>query len=219
MTSNTTLQNFKLKNIPTEDLEDVLAEVESSFGVQFESGELLHIGNLGELCKVIAAKIDGIDSEDCSSQQAFYKLRNAISTSLQIDIKEMAPNTALEALLPKKNRRGLTKKLEDTLGFELRILRPPNWVYLVLVGSIIASFAVLFVQPMFGLIGLAFSSIGLYIANKTGRELKVQTLRQVAEKMTREHYREIRRNPHTINRKEIECILLDWFSSELVFAF
>lgn len=59
MISNTALQHFKLKNIPTEDLEDVLTEVETSFGVQFESGEFMHIGTLGELCKYMAEKLMG----------------------------------------------------------------------------------------------------------------------------------------------------------------
>jgi hypothetical protein len=42
----------------------------------------------------------------------------------------------------------------------------------------------------------------------------VQTVGQVAEKMQRENYVKSRRNPGTVNKKEIEKILTDWFSEE-----
>jgi len=43
----------------------------------------------------------------------------------------------------------------------------------------------------------------------------VETIGQLAEKMTRENYLESRRNQKTFNKREMETILIDWFSDRL----
>lgn len=60
-----------------------------------------------------------------------------------------------------------------------------------------------------------FSIAGLWLANKIGNELDLQTVGQVAEKMTRENYIKSRRNSKTFNKNEIEKVLTDWFSNDL----
>lgn len=51
--------------------------------------------------------------------------------------------------------------------------------------------------------------------SKGGNELDLQTVGQVAEKMTRENYLKSRRNPKTFNKNEIEKLLTEWFSNDL----
>jgi hypothetical protein len=80
---------------------------------------------------------------------------------------------------------------------------------------LLASIVGLLFKRQIGLSGLAFSIIGLRLANKIGNELDLQTLGQVAEKMTRENYLHSRRNPKTFNKSEIEKVLTDWFSNDL----
>ncbi|MFN7911931.1 MAG: acyl carrier protein [Bacteroidota bacterium] len=215
VTSNAMTTDYELKNIDSEDIEDLLVKVENSFDIKFGDTELIEIMTFGQLCDHIANKIQLDNSDDCTSQQAFYKLRNAISSTLQFDNKTITTDFPLVKLLPRQSRRVRTKKLEKHLGFKLNILRPPHWVTGTFVILLLASIVEIFFNWQIGLFGLLFSIAGLWVANKIGNELDLQTVGQVAEKMTRENYLKSRRNPKTFNKKEIEKVLTDWFSHEL----
>ncbi len=212
VTSNA-MTDFELKDIDSEDLGDLLVKVEASFNIKFVGDELAHITTFGQLCDHISNKIQLDNSGDCTSQQAFYKLRDTISSTLQIDNKTISTEFPLADLLPRYSRRSRIKKLEKHLGFKLNILRPPRWVTRTLLIILLASIVGIFFNWQFGLAGLALSIAGLWYANKFGNELDVKTVGQVAEKMTRENYLKSSRNPNTFNKKEIEKVLIDWFSN------
>jgi acyl carrier protein len=209
------MTDYELKNIDPDDISDLLVKVEKSFDIKFGDTELMHISTFGELCDHIANKIQLDNSDDCTSQQAFYKLRDTISSTLQIDNKTISTNFSLADLLPRQSRRSRTKKLEEDLGFKLNILRPPHWVTTTLIIILLASFVGLFFNWQIGLLGLVLSFTGLWLASKIGNELDLQTVGQIAEKMTRENYLKSRRNSKTFNKNEIEKILTNWFSSDL----
>jgi len=206
------VKDYELKNIDPEDIEDLLMKVETSFDIEFVGEELIHITTFGQLCDHIANKIQLDNSGDCTSQQAFYKLREAISSTFQIDKKSILISHSLADILPRQNRRAGTMELETHLGFKLNILRPPLWVVWTLVILLLASFVGIFFNWQIGFLGLVFSFSGLWISSKIGNKLDVQTVGQLAEKMTRENYLKSRRNPKTFNRNEIEKVLTDWFS-------
>jgi hypothetical protein len=205
----------RLKDTDSEDLEDLLLEVEKSFGITFVSNELAHIKTFGEFCDYIENKIELENSESCTSQQAFYKLREAISASLLFDEKLISPSFPLNKIFPRENRRSKVKKLENHLGFELKILRPPNWLTGTLCIMLLTSFIVVFFSGRIGTAGIVFCICSLWLSNKVGKELDLETVGEVAEKMTRENYLKSRRNPNTFNRKEIEKVLTVWFRENL----
>jgi hypothetical protein len=207
--------NYELKDIDTEDIEDLLFKVEKSFDIKFGNAELVHITTFGELCDYIANKIQLDHSKDCTTQQAFYKLRDAISLKFEIDKKTISTDFLLIDLFPRQNRRRMITALEKYLGFELNVLRPPNWLTTTLLILFLVSLVGLFFNWKIGVLGLIFSIFGLWLAFKTGNELEVQTVGQVAERMTRENYLKSRRNPKTFNKKEIEKVLTDWFCDGL----
>jgi hypothetical protein len=209
------LTDYELKDIDPEDIEDLLVKVETSFDIEFVGDELVHMTTFGQLCNHIANKIQLDHLDDCTSQQAFYKLRDVISSTFQIDYKTISIDFPLAELLPSQSRRSRTKKLERQLGFELNILRPPHWVTQTLAILLLVSLVGLFFNWQIGLLGLTFSIAGLRFAKKMGNELDLQTLGQVAEKMTRENYLKARRDPKTFNKKEIEKVLTEWFINEL----
>lgn len=209
------MTDFELQNIDPEDLDDLLVKVEKSFDIKFGDTELMSIKTFGEFCDLIVNKIQLDNSDDCTSQQAFYKLRDAISSVLQVESKTISPDFSLAVLLPRKTRRSKTKRIENQLGFKLNLLRPPHWVSGILGILLLAAIAGLFFHWQTGVIGVAFSIAGFWLANKTGNELDMQTVGQVAEKMTRENYLKSRGNPGTINKKEIEKVLTEWFSDYL----
>jgi len=209
------MTDYELKNIDPEDIEDLLVKVETSFDIKFVGNELVHIYTFGQLCDHIVNKIQFANSNDCTSQQAFYKLREAISATLQIDNKIISTDFSLSDILPRQSRRLRTKRLERHLGFRLNILRPRHWITGTLFILFLASFFWLFVSWQVGLLGLTFSVGGLWLAYKIGNELDLQTVGQVAEKMTRENYLKSRRNSKTFNKNEIEKVLTDLFSKDL----
>lgn len=208
------MTDYELKDIDSEDISDLLVKVEKSFNIKFGDKELMHISTFGELCDQIINKIQLYNSDDCTSQQTFYKLRDAISSTLQIDKKTISTNFPLADLLPRKSRNLATKKLEETLSFELNILRPPHWITITLTILLFASLVGIFFHWQIGLFGLLLSIAGFWLAGKIGNELDLQTVGQVVEKMKRENYLKTRRNPNTFNKNEIEQILIDWFVNE-----
>jgi hypothetical protein len=197
--------------IDSEDLEQMLLKIENSFDIRFETNELAHVRTYGEFCGAIKDKISLDHSEDCTTQQAFYKLREAITKSTETEKKEITPTTELAEIFPRKTRKNRIKTLEMNLGFKLSILRPPHFVTGFLAILLLASFIVLFIDWPYGLIGLGLSIGGFRISNKLGNELDVKTVRDLSEKMTREYYVKSRRNSKTMNKNEFDEILEDWF--------
>lgn len=55
--------------------------------------------------------------------------------------------------------------------------------------------------------------LDVWLANKIGNELDLQTVGQVAEKMTSAHYLKSRRDMRTFNKNEIEKVLVGLFSN------
>lgn len=209
------MTDHELKNIDAEDIEDLLAKVEVSFNIKFINDELIHIRTFGQLYNHISNKIQLENLDDCTSQQAFYKLRRAISTTLQIEHNKITPDTSINDLFPRNTRRSKMKILEQHLAFDLDILRPPLWITNGLLLTLFLSFVALFFNWKLGFSGLALSILGLWLANKVANELELQTVAEIAKKMTSENYFQSRRNPKTFNKREIENVLTEWFTNNL----
>ena len=206
------MKDFELKEYDTEDLEDTLKRIENSFGINFEENELAFVTNFGQLSDSIINKIKAENKGDCTSQQAFYKLREVIK--VELGIENIIPKTELSKVLAKGQRIKNLKKIEENLGFKLNIIGPPDYIvgsfFILLVGSLIG----LFFDWFLPLIGIAISIIGFEISNNIGTELKYKTVKQVVEKMRRENYSKSRRHPNTGNRKEIEKTIIDIFATD-----
>jgi hypothetical protein len=200
MSNSTTIE---LKNIDAEDIGDVLKKVEKSFDFQFDDTELMDIKTFGELCDIIVSKIPGDNIRDCTTQQAFYKLRDAIATTLYIDKDSLSIDTRLQELFPKRQRRKQIKVVERILGFKTKVLRPKQWVTTTLFFLSLVSIVGLFISWQTGLACLVVSIVGLSISNKLGNEFDLATIGQLVEKIAREHYKQARRNPATVNRIEV----------------
>lgn len=72
-------------HIDADQATDGLFVIEALFGIKFGKNELEHIETLGEFCDHVTNKIELAHADDCTTQQAFYKLRDAISTVLHTD--------------------------------------------------------------------------------------------------------------------------------------
>lgn len=194
---------YELRNVDSDDIDDVLIKIEASFCFKFGHTELKDVKTFGELCDIITNKVQGDGVNDCTTQQAFYKLRNAISATLFIEKNSILPDTALSELFPRYNRRRLIRTIESDLGFKIDVLRPKHWISGTLVMILFASCIGLFIFWKVGLTGFSLSIIGFGLADRLGIELNFQNVGQLAEKISRENYLKSRRNSATVNRNEI----------------
>lgn len=209
------MRKIELKNIDPLDIDDLLSKIELSFGIEFFENELNHIKTFGEFCEYVENKIKFKNTNDCTTQQAFYKLRNTLSEILKKDKKEIYPSLLIERAIPKKNRKKIVKQLEEKINFDLNLLVVPEWLLSILFVILFASIITLFFSFKFGVLGIIFSLLFYWISSKFVLIYKFKTFGQIAEKMTCENYLKSRRNPQTYNRNEIRKVLTELFSNEL----
>jgi hypothetical protein len=155
------------------------------------------------------------EAQDCTSQQAFYRLREAVAKNLQLEKAEISPDTSLKSLLPRQHRKERIREIESSLGFPLKILRPRHFVTWALVVICVSSLVCMFFNWKIGVSGFLFSTLGFRVAIYFGKEFVLSTLGDVAEKMSRENYMKSRRNSTTINRKEVERKVKELFAKDL----
>ncbi|KLT64497.1 hypothetical protein AB669_18075 [Pedobacter sp. BMA] len=197
-----------------EDIEDLLVKVEKSFNIKFKGRELADVKNFGEMCDHIANKIKLDNLNDCTSQQAFYKLRDAISAELNIERSTITSQQKLSIIFPRNNRRSYLKRVEVKLGFQLNVLTPPSWQTLTLLSIFILSLIGFFFSWKLAISGITFSLLGFWLSDKAANEIGLETMEQLVKKVTTENYLKSRRNPKSFNKIEIEKILINWFSTE-----
>ena len=210
------MSKYQLSSCDPEDISDVLLKVEKSFDFRFGDTELKNVKTFGELCDIVVNKIEGDNLNDCTTQQAFYKVRDALAETLSIDKSKIVPATALQELLPKHKRRQLMSQVDKLLRCKVDILQPKGWITMTLIVAILTSLAGLFIFWKIALAILVISILGIRLADKSGIELNLETVGQLAEKISREHYRQVRRNKNTVNRSEIVSKVKDLFIHDLM---
>ncbi|MEO7213236.1 hypothetical protein [Mucilaginibacter sp.] len=194
---------LNLNNFDAEDIGDVLLKIEKSFDIAFADNDLKEAKTFGALCDVVVAKVKHAQADSCTTQQAFYKLRSAINAKNPTEKYLVKPQTKLCELFPRDNRIEVVADIEAEMGFHMNLLQPKPWVVwmfgLLLVGSV----ALFWINSTVATLGLIVSIAGLRLAGRFGKELKVKTIGDLAEKIAREHYLKCRRDASTVNRAEI----------------
>ena len=207
---------YHFNNINPEEISDVLLKIERSFNIKFTTADLKDVKTFGALCDLVVEKVKHLKADSgCTTQQAFYKLRNAINAKSPIDRAELKPQTKLCELFPRDNRIEVVADMETEMGFHMNLLRPKPWIVWTFVLMLLASITVSFIFDTAGYIGMVISITGLILAGKFGKELKVKTLGDLAEKIAREHHVACRRNASTINRAEVAEKVKEMFANDL----
>jgi hypothetical protein len=206
---------IELRNIDSEDIDDVLRKLEKSFKFKFGESDLAEVKSFGDLCDIITLKIKGVDTDDCTTQQAFYRLRTAIKSVLAIEKGNLTPALRLEALFPRKNRRQKIADLEYQLGFKLTLLTAKSWVMLSLVLLLLISLITFFIYWQAAIAGLCLSIAGFILIEKFAKEFILTNLGEVAQKISRENYCDVRTKHGTVNRVEIVKKTKEIFEKDL----
>ncbi len=206
---------YNLEYADGEDIEDALLEIEQSFGLKFETEDLVSVKTYSEMCDVIRSKIKCGHAEDCTSQQAFYKLRKAISLTIGVEEHRLLPGTLIGKIFPKKNRIKYTKILERNLGMKLSILSIPNWAVVFLAMLTLGILVTFFFNWRLAAFGVVWVVLGFWLGNLFGKEVGEMTISDLVEKMTTTHYLKSRRSPGTVNENEIQKIITRIFCAHL----
>jgi acyl carrier protein len=207
---------YKLEEWEPEEISDVLVTLEKSFGIKFKNTPFLNVQTFGDVCDVFTEYISTYDQvNDCTKQQAFYKIREAISATQPINKKDICLDTRISDIFLDTHRRKNVKAFKHYLNSKFNILTPPDWIVLISFIGIILSLITFFFSWRIALSGLAFFIFVLWIADYFGKCLTVSTVRELVSKMTQEEYAKLRRNPNTVNPKEIDNIIIDTFCEEL----
>ncbi len=208
------MKNNKLGRYEIEDLEFALSDFEKQYGIHFNQDELNSIECVEQLAEAISNKFDYKNSDDCTSQQAFYKLRNVLN-NLNIGNQNIHPNTELAELIPRINRIQKVKEIEKQIGFKLDVLRAKNIVFYLAVFLSLSTIILAFYHFFYALIlGISLYCVFEFLF-KNGKEFKTFTVGELANKMVLENYFKVRRTSNTINKIEFKNVVLEWFSDRM----
>jgi len=205
----------KLHEYESEDIFDIIEKLERSFHIKFKNDAFYYVKTFGDFCDVVEDHIKLEHRDDCTTQQAFYKLRDAIAATQQIDPAAIMPATKLADIFPAHNRRQKTKEFMVRVGIDMNLLTYPDWLATTFTIGMLLSLVAFFVDWRIAIADLAFFIVAFIIAGKLGKDLSIPTVRQLTEKLSKEYYIDARRVKGTVNRKEILNIITETFCDDL----
>ena len=205
---------YKLTNVGPDDISIILTRVQKSFNIQLDNEGLKDIDSFGSLCDLITSKITPDNSENCSAQHAFYKVRNIISTVAGVDKSSVSPRTKLLSILSEDECQAVIAVIEDDLDIKLNLLQPKHWIIASLVFTFVSSVVVCCYNWPIGTIGIFCSVISLLFVGNFGKEIHLKNVGDLAGKVSRESSLKTRRNNYAINKNEVEQKLREMFTSK-----
>jgi hypothetical protein len=205
----------KLNNYEDEDIFDVVVKLEKSFGLKFEKDAFYNVKTFGDMCDVFENHMIYDDRDDCTRQQAFYKIRDAIAATQYISRDEIKLDSKLEYLFPRHDRRRKAKAFRNYLATDINILTYPSWLSLTFIIGLLLSIVAFFYDWKIAVAGIVFFISAMKIADKLGKDLDLKTVRDLTDKLSKENYIDIRRQKGTINRREVRQTIVETFSKDL----
>ena len=204
-----------LNNIDPEDFGDALAQLEKSFGVKFCYSAFAYAKTFGDICDIIQSQIDFTHIDDCTSQQAFYKIRNSICATQNIDKQNITAKSKFDDIFPRFNRRQQIKKFQSKLGIRLNIIVVKRWIGWTTVIGFVISLIAFFFNWEIALLGLTFFSLFGWITGKFANEFDISTVEELTKEIVKDHYSKVRRNGASVNKNEItqtiqQLFIDDW---------
>jgi hypothetical protein len=205
---------YNLKNAGPLEVSDVLAKIERSFNITLDHEGVQNATNMRSLCDLIVSKINHEHVETCTTQHAFYMLRNAMASALGADKCTIKPHSKLCQLLPRENRLEVIAEVETELGIELNLLQPKQWLIIAFSVALLGSITACFYFWPAAIAGVLASLLGLKMAGKFGKEIHLKTVGDLANKISREIYLKSRRNS-VVSKNEVEQKIKELFEKDL----
>jgi hypothetical protein len=202
-------------HIDGEDFEDLIIQIETSFGFKFEIEELKNNITIDEFSELVISKMDMADGKECTTQIAFYKIRKALIDKLEIKKDSIHPTTELDKIFPKENRIKNWENLFKEFNYNGIDLQPPPVPYGISILTGLVSFFFMFGDYKLYAIPLFLSSVILAkLLSKYGKRFPAKSIRELTEKIVRHNYKNVRTEKGTINIIETKNLifhhLTDW---------
>jgi acyl carrier protein len=149
------------------ELVELIMETEKEFGISFRETEIYGADTVGKFVDVVYSRFRKDKREPCPSQHAFYEIRNRLMEAYSTDRSQIRPNTELERLIPRENRR---KHWEEFLKNFLDVsvadvpLEATKWLNRIIIFLIPSVVFLLF----FSFLPLVLFWVGLFPALLTG---------------------------------------------------
>ena len=195
------------------DIDEVIITIEKTFHIKFDERDFEEVKTYGEFEKLVLDKIQGIEINDCTSQQTFYKLRKILIEEFKIPYNRINLNTKLTEIFPKNIRNNEIKKLKSSLKFENQILTFSKEQFIILTIIFITSIYFLFTNFFYGLFFLAIGKILSEEMKKNNFLFK--NLRELTNTLKIKNYKNSRKDYETYNPKEVKEIIKEIFSDSL----
>ncbi|MDH5475997.1 MAG: hypothetical protein OEX22_09930 [Cyclobacteriaceae bacterium] len=202
------MSTCELKDIDPEDIDDILIRIEESFDTKFPYNAFENVMTFGDLVSAIEKNLASEHINNCTTQQAFYKVRKALN---KMNFKqEVKLDLELSIVFPKRGRRTRIKEFVGHLGIDVSILEPHKYLVNTNLLVLLSGVIFLFFYPLIGVGIIGLSIFSLRVMNILGTELRVRNIRELTELLMNEKYG-LSRSSDTINRKELWGVVESYF--------
>ncbi|HAZ44258.1 MAG TPA: hypothetical protein DDW76_25920 [Cyanobacteria bacterium UBA11369] len=106
----------------------LLEAIERSFKIKISDEEAVNIFTVEELYACVISKLGSNESNDCMTNRAFYRMRQALIYLTNLPKSEIAPSTSMESLIELRDRVKVWKYLSRYTGLRLPNLVRPTWM-------------------------------------------------------------------------------------------
>jgi acyl carrier protein len=188
----------------SEDVGDLFENIQLSYGFTFKPDELGKVKTFGDLCDLVIRGSDCTHVNDCTSQQAFYKVRKILVNALNVEKDKITPSTTLQVLTGSSVNIATFYYLDQQLADPTAKFRSYAWQMklhrIFLFATVILAIAL---KNMYGAIFVSVVAVGLLLRLIDIWNLSRQTIGQMAQRLSIKRYKLMRSDPGTINKDEV----------------
>ncbi len=98
------------------DSVELVMGIEEKFGITISDEEACSIYTVGEMHQCVMNKVKVSNTSSCLTQRAFHLLRRNVLSQFGISRRRFTPNTELDVVIPKAQRRKQWLKLQHNVG-------------------------------------------------------------------------------------------------------
>jgi len=138
------------------DSVELLMAVEEKFGISISDEEAQRTLTVGDMKRLVQAKLDVADNASCLTQRAFHVIRKNATAEFGLQRRGLRPDTRLETIIPSIDRRRKWEQFATTMGVALPDLIRP---YSVTVGLTALVLSILVVTAWYGALRNSWSAV------------------------------------------------------------
>ena len=148
------------------EMVDVVLRTERAFQIAISDEEAIGAVTVGQLYKIVLSKLPGAQPGACLSSVAFYRVRRALEIAFNTPRSDVMPDSDMESLIPRENRRAAWKAFRRALGFNIPGLWHPFWLTNILARVYLAAAALVALSlflSLFGCVPWTVSLVGVCV--------------------------------------------------------